>query len=284
MSKTKSDRARPMPWLTYTPPAARDINRLVRGGPSERKLLMERQIRARLLTSSKLPEHQSLGRILSLGPQYSHMTAACPIQARQWQVYAASRMLKAFRGRGEVFMVTLGLAVRLTREQLLKFDVKKFCRRVRKQLQRKLVPGSIAFGVCEFSFDSEAKTFLPHFHIFVAGTPRRFLETLRPYYPADQGINMKHLMRVDPVTDLPRQLSYALKVNIFRRGKRTGKQRPQGKRLHVPFFRDHMLFLHRHVLSDFVICLGTRLHSRPPLPEVWLRPKRRRAGVLRLRS
>lgn len=284
MSNTRIERARPMPWLTYKPPAGRDITQLVRGAPSEQKLLMERQIRARLLMSSKRREHQSLGRILNLGPQYSHMTAACPIHARKWQVYAASRMIKAFRGHDEVFMVTLGLAMRLTRDELLNFDVRKFGRRVRKQLQRKLVAGSIAFGVCEFSFDSATKTFLPHFHVFVAGTPRRYLELLRPYYPVDRDTNIKHLMRVDPVTDLARQLSYALKVNIYRRGERTGRQRARGQRLHVPYFRDHMLLLHRHVLSDFVICIGTRLHSRPPHPDVWLRPRRRRPGVLRLRS
>lgn len=267
MSERYKDKAVVRPWIYYSAPSSRDINRLVSGGPTASALAVEREKRINIIRASKQLSHQRIAEKLARAPScVPAMTAACPFHARKWQEYASSRMLKAFKrySNDQIFMVTVADREHLTISELKNFDIKKFKNRLRKRLERQLPSTGVVFGVCEFAFDDQTHTFLPHCHLFIAGVPRSILEGMRRHYLPERNYGEKSLMRIDEVTDLPRQFSYALKINIYRRAQRKGSQRPQARRLRVEHYRAHMDYLDRHELSDFVFCKNALLHSSKP--------------------
>lgn len=267
MRQREIEEADATPWLNYVAPRSRDIDRLVAGAPTSTGLAIEREKRIAILKAGRQPLYRKIAQKLRLAPSgWPAMTAVCPLFVRKWQVYVASRMLKAFRkfSDKEIFMVTIADRQTLTLREFETFDIKRFKRRFRKRLERHLPREAVVFGVCEFAFDAQTDNFLPHCHLFVAGVPRPILEAMRQFYLPERNYGVKSLMRIDDVTDLPRQLSYALKNVIYRRPPQTSHRRPKGYRLRRPYFRAHMAYLDQHKLGDFVFCKNARLHSRRP--------------------
>lgn len=268
MRQRESEQRNATPWLHYEAPISRDISHQVAGAPTTIDLVNEREKRIRILARSRQSVHREIAAKLRLSPYCEPaLTAACPLFVRKWQVYVASRMLKAFRkfSNDEIFMVTIGGRQTLTPPEFAGFDIKKFRNRVRKRLERHLPEQAVVFGACEFDFDSQIGVFRPHCHVFIAGVPRPILEAARQHYLPERNYGLKSLMRIDEVTDLPRQLSYALKTVIYRRPPRVSRWRAKGRRLRVSHFRMHMAHLDQHQLGDFIFCMNARLHSsRPP--------------------
>ena len=70
-------------------------------------------------------------------------------------------------------------------------------------------------------------------------------------------------MQVDKVPDLPRQLSYSLKLIIYRRPfEQTGPTRPKGFRLRDAEFRLHMEYLASIDLRTLIFGLNARIDGR----------------------
>jgi hypothetical protein len=267
MRRRETEQRNATPWLHYEAPQSRDIIRQVSGAPTTIDLVNEREKRIKILAGSRQSVHREVAAKLRLAPYCEPaLTAACPLFVRKWQVYVASRMLKAFRrfSNEEIFMVTIGDRQTLTPHEFMSFDIKRFKKRVRKRLERHLPEQAVVFGVCEFDFDSQLQVFRPHCHLFIAGVPRPILDAARWHYLPERNYGLKSLMRIDEVTDLPRQLSYALKTVIYRRPPRVSHRREKGRRLRVSYFRAHMAYLDQHQLGDFIFCINARLHSSKP--------------------
>ena len=69
-------------------------------------------------------------------------------------------------------------------------------------------------------------------------------------------------MVVKPCDDPLYRAAYANKINVYRSTKRTRKTRYPNRRLRRRDFREHMLFLSNHDLTDFVFGIGARLDGR----------------------
>ena len=70
-------------------------------------------------------------------------------------------------------------------------------------------------------------------------------------------------MRIDLVPDRPRQISYALKINVLRKPfSRSGPQRARTVRLRPPEFRAHMAHLAQIDLRHLLFGLRVRLDAR----------------------
>lgn len=95
-------------WWNYHPPRHRDIRRLVSGGPTVDALQAERDERVRILRGSENIEHWRLADTQrNAEPGEPVNLGACPLNARLFQIYAASRILEQLEPLEEIFLVTV---------------------------------------------------------------------------------------------------------------------------------------------------------------------------------
>lgn len=249
-------------YWDYVPPRHRDIE-LLEKAPTLQNFIRERQKRIAILCRGRDQATNALGKLLRKAPEGKPAsTPACPLNARKFQRFATSRIKKAFKGalqEGKAWIVTVSDhdEVIYGSRSLLEFDVEKSHRKMRKRLERCLLPTVIVFAVLEFKYSDQDGTFLPHYHMFIAGCEKVQLEPLRRHYPKVRG--MANPMMVQLLKDPLRQISYGLKFNIYRRKQRRGKMQNRAHRLKVKDFRNHMLFLAKHGLSKFLFAINGRL-------------------------
>lgn len=255
-------------WWDYGPPKWRDI-RTLEGTPSLEELSKERQTRIKILraghdwVTDKIAKR--LNRPDDLEPAN---TSCCPINVQYFQAYATSRMLKAFKrhadktGKRKLWFVTVGdQEDRIGRGQLLDLDIQMLKRRMRKRLKRTLPSDAVALSSLEVKWEDETETYLPHFHIIVGGCEEFQIEYLRRFYRG-QNDDKKHKMVLKPCFDPLYRLAYIQKINVYRKKKRTRKKRFRNRRLRRRDFREHMRYLDKHDLTDFVFGINARLDGR----------------------
>jgi hypothetical protein len=251
------------PWWGYHPPRHRDIRRLVSGGPTLEELQAERDERVRILRGSENIEHWRLADALANAePREPVALGACPLNTRLFQIYAASQILAQLEPFPDLYMVTVADARDAIREEgLPSLDWLRHHNRLRRRIERSVSRTAIGVGVGELEFHDETKTFHPHHHLFLGNVSRDELEGLRRHYQFVEGGGAP--MRVDRVPDRPRQISYALKLNVLRKPfLRTSPQRTRAVRLRPPEFRAHMSYLAAIDLRRLLFGLRVRLDSR----------------------
>jgi hypothetical protein len=251
------------PWWGYHPPRHRDIRRLVSGGPTLEKLQIERDERIRILRGSENIEHWRLADALANAePGEPVKLGACPLNARLFQVYAASRILEQLEALPDLYMVTVAdgrEAIGVEGLPALKWV--RLHNRLRRRIERSVSRTAFGVGIGELEFHDDTKTFHPHHHLFVGNVDRDELERLRPHYPFVEGAGAA--MRVDRVPERHRQISYALKLNVWRKPfSRSGPQRARAVRLRPPEFRAHMAYLASIDLRRLLFGLRVRLDDR----------------------
>ena len=251
------------PWWGYHPPRRRDIRRMVSGGPTVDALQEERDERIRILRGSENIEHWRLADALANAePREPVNLGACPLNTRLFQIYASSRILEQLEPLEEMFMVTVAdarEAVGVEGLPLLKWQ--RHHNRLRRRIERSVSSATVGVGVGELEFHDDTKTFHPHHHLFLGNVNRDELEGLRRHYPFVEGVGPP--MRIDPVQDRPRQISYALKINVLRKPfSRSGPQRARTVRLRPPEFRAHMAHLAQIDLRHLLFGLRVRLDAR----------------------
>lgn len=251
------------PWWGYHPPRHRDSRRLVSGGPTLEKLQAERDERIRILRGSKSIEHWRLADALANAePREPVDLGACPLNARLFQIYAASRILEQLEPFEELFMVTVADGRdAIGADALPALEWVRLHNRLRRRIERSVCSATVGVGVGELEFHDDTKTFHPHHHLFLGNVNRDELEGLRRHYPFVEGAGAP--MRIDPVRDRPRQISYALKINVWRKPfSRSGVQRARTVRLRPPEFRAHMAHLAHLDLRRLLFGLQVRLDAR----------------------
>ncbi len=255
-------------WWSYRPPTRRDIRQFEKT-PSLERLSRERRTRIKILRAGRDDAMDRIARRLERADgREPANSSCCPINAQCFQRYAASRMLKAFerrseeKGKGKLWFVTVAdQEDRIARGKLHELDVQALQRRMRKRLKRTLPGDVVVFCCLELKWEDETETYLPHHHIFVHGCEEFQVEPLRRFYTGknDDG---SHKMVVKPCDDPLYRAAYANKINVYRSTKRTRKTRYPNRRLRRRDFREHMLFLSNHDLTDFVFGIGARLDGR----------------------
>jgi hypothetical protein len=251
------------PWWGYHPPRHRDIRCLVSGGPTLEKLQAERDERIRILRGSEKLEHWRLADALANAEAREPVNlGACPLNARLFQIYAASQILEQLEPFEELFMVTVADAREAIRvEGLPSLDWRRHHNRLRRRIERSVSSVTVGVGVGELEFHDETKTFHPHHHLFIGNVSRDQLEGLRRHYQTVEGAGAP--LRIDRVPDRQRQISYALKLNVWRKPfSRSGPQRARTVRLRPPEFRAHMAYLASIDLRRLLFGLRVRLDSR----------------------
>jgi hypothetical protein len=187
---------------------------------------------------------------------------ACPLNARLFQIYAASQILEQLEPFPNLHMVTLADAHDVIDvDGLPSLAWGRLHNRLRRRIERSVSPATVGVGVGELEFHETTKTFHPHHHLFTGNVGRDQLEGLRGHYQFVEGVAPP--MRIDLVPDRPRQISYALKLNVWRKPfSRSGPQRPPAVRLRPPEFRAHMAYLTHLDLRRLLFGLRVRLDSR----------------------
>jgi hypothetical protein len=251
------------PWWGYHPPRHRDIRRLVSGGPTLDALQIERDERIRILRGSDSIEHWRLADALaSAEPREPVNLGACPLNARLFQIYETSQILEQLEPFPDLYMVTVADARDATSaEDLLALEWGRLHNRLRRRIERSLSSAAVGMGIGELEFHDITKTFHPHHHLFFGNVVRDELEGLRRHYPFVEGAGAP--MRVDLVPDRARQISYALKLNVWRKPfSRSSPRRAPAVRLRPPEFRAHMSYLAEIDLRHLIFGLRVRLDSR----------------------
>jgi hypothetical protein len=251
------------PWWGYHPPRHRDIRRLVSGGPTLDALQNERDERIRILRGSDNIDHWRLADALANAAFFQPVNlGACPLNARLFQVYTASRILEQLEPFEELFMVTVADGHEaIGVEGLPTLEWVRLHNRLRRRIERSVSRTAVGVGIGELEFHDITKTFHPHHHLFAGSVSRDELEGLRRHYPFIEGVAPP--MRIDLVPDRPRQISYALKLKVLRKPfSRSGPQRPRAVRLRPPEFRAHMAYLAQIDLRRLLFGLQVRLDSR----------------------
>jgi hypothetical protein len=251
------------PWWRYHPSRHRDIRRLVSGGPTLEKLQAERDERVRILRGSENIEHWRLADALANAePGEPVKLGACPLNARLFQIYATSKILEQLEALPDLYMVSVAEGREaIGMEGLPGLEWVRLHNRLRRRIERSVSRKAVGVGIGELEFHDAPKTFHPHHHVFVGNVIRDELERLRRHYPFVEGCGAP--MRVDLVPDRPRQISYALKINVLRKPfSRSGPQRARAVRLRPPEFRAHMAYLAEIDLRRLLFGLRVRLDSR----------------------
>jgi hypothetical protein len=235
----------------------------VSGGPTIEELQAERDERVRILRGSDNVEHWRLADALANAERGEPVNlGACPLNARLLQIYETSQILKQLEVFEEIFMVTVADAHEaIGVEGLPALEWRRLHNCLRRRIERSVSADAVGVGIGELEFHDATKTFHPHHHLFLGNVSRGELERLRRHYPFVEGVGAP--MRTDPVRDRPRQISYALKINVLRKPfSRTSPQRTPAVRLRPPEFRAHMAYLAQLDLRRLLVGLRMRLDSR----------------------
>jgi hypothetical protein len=135
-------------------------------------------------------------------------------------------------------------------------DVKRAHNRLRKRLERSGFDRSHLIGGTEVSWDSADRSWILHVHVLTIGVPAAAWVRLRK---ALRGVGPKYPVKVQPLRNPERQISYVVKFpTYFRPKSRSGGARPSA----VPLPPDRLAELAQwwsaYTSDDFTFLLGAK--------------------------
>lgn len=170
----------------------------------------EAKIRRNALLTSRLPEDRFYGRLLSgCKPDYPCRKPGCPTCMRSDRLATVEQIIVFLSEIDDLLFGTLILSDdAVAAGELATVSPKRLTDRLRQQLKRLGAKGPI-IGWLEVDFDAEREVWQPHFHFIAQSSERAALHLLRKLYPQTQSV--KRPVKLQPVTDRPRQISYCMK-------------------------------------------------------------------------
>lgn len=194
------------------------------------------------------------GRLVSCSAESPCAEVYCPICARLFRRWHTGQALR-HQSTLDLQMLTVGLEL-VTTKRLANFDLRAVKRRAAQRFRRAAPSAQFILGGIEAEFRQNDDAFLLHAHLLVPRLPRGELIALRSAF-AD--IDVTRAVKVQPLRDAPKQISYLLKFTTFHRPRsQNGSYRPTAVPLPDHALKQLTLWRARHGFLDFVFMLRLR--------------------------
>ncbi|CAJ0882920.1 hypothetical protein AMST5_03382 [freshwater sediment metagenome] len=182
------------------------------------------------------------------------MSVSCPRCGRKFRRWIVAQALPFYR-KLDLQWVTVALEL-VPADRLIEVDLLKLKRRTSQRIRRTAPSASVVLGGIEAEYLADEDAFLVHGHFLISRLPK---EEEAAFRAAFRKIDRAHPVRIDPLNDPLKQISYSFKyATYYRPGKQTGPYRPRpvplpdGPLMDLSIWRAHYTFL------DFVFMMGVR--------------------------
>jgi hypothetical protein len=180
----------------------------------------------------------------------------CAVCSRRYRFRLIRQLLAIARsrpGQHEVATIFLGTYPAGT---LAAVSINRERDRLRKSLKRNGFEGSHLIGGIEVNWDSANKVWELHVHLLAIGVPPAAWKSLRA---ALQGVGPKFPLKVQPLRNPERQISYSIKFHTYFRPKsRTGAGRPEAARLPPDRLAELAAWWAKYSIADFTFLFGAK--------------------------
>lgn len=245
-------------WCRHTPAADRDVVHLCPATSSkalrfetitdagEISEMREQRLRMNNPAVAQVLQDCRSGRYTCAHPY-------CPICAREYRRWLVGQLLEAkVRAPKRARIVTVFLG-RASLGKLSTISIRSAHAALRQRLHRNALQGTMVAGGTEVSYHAQDGTWLIHVHLLVLGARAEEIEALRTV--AARGANRP--VKVQPVKNTPKQLSYLQKFNTFHRpGEQRGARRPRAFPLPDAAYFELVRWFATHRFEDFLFLYG----------------------------
>ena len=181
------------------------------------------------------------------------MSVSCPICGRKFQRWIIAQALPI--SQLDLQWVTIALEL-IPADRLFELDLVKLKRRTSQRIRRTAPSVSIVLGGIEAEFRTADDTFLLHGHFLISRFSKEEEQALKAAF---RKIDRAHPVRVDPLNDPVKQISYSFKYATYHRpGSKTGPHRPRPVPLPNGPLMDLSVWRSRSTFLDFVFMMGLR--------------------------
>lgn len=196
-----------------------------------------------------LSEH--LGTCTSETPCMSVCCPKCGRRFRKWIIAQALPLATQLNLQWATVALHLVPA-----DELFELDLLKLKRRTSQRIRRAAPSVSFVLGGIEAEYLADEDAFLVHGHFLISRLER---DEEIAFRSAFRNIDRSHPVRIDPLNDLEKQISYTFKFTTYHRpGKQTGPWRPKSVELPDGPLMDVSIWRAQYTFLDFVFMLGVR--------------------------
>jgi hypothetical protein len=188
---------------------------------------------------------------------YRCLKPSCPICAREFRRWFVGQTVRHAETavHPQVLTVLLETAPRGSLDTL---NLVRHRALLRKRLKKAFGDATAVIGGFEVVYKANARKWILHVNLLVIGAQEGQLAKFRKQWPAQ-----RRAVVVQPLRDVPRQLSYVLKFTTYHRpGKQTGPRRGRAKPLNASEHCELVRWMTRFRFEELVFLLNCRRNGR----------------------
>lgn len=224
---------------------------------SERAMRRERQLR-------KTPcDHMAVLMEDCRAGLYPCRQPICPRCSRRFRRWFGANTLDLASNLANPVTVTL-YCESVPQGELERVEIPRIHARIRQRFRRTGLSHAVAVGGTEADYRVEHRDWLIHLHLLLGNVDEDDLRRLREAWRIT---GIPAAMRVSPIRNLPRQVSYLQKFTTFHR---PGKPRPGNRARAYPLpnaqFEELALWLDRYDFPEFIFMVGARRRGTYIMP------------------
>lgn len=246
-------------WLTYKPSGKYDVRKRSKHLWSVSDASEERKVRIEIMARGSGRRNFQIMQLLSdAEDRRPANVGCCPLLARLFQVYFASRALRVsetFQEEPERYTL-FDISDAVPFGQLHTIDWRKLHNTLRRRLERILGKNVVAYGMGEVEADESRGMWQPHYHLVIHNASNSGLSALRRKHYKAKRTGPRPMLRSRPQS-IEKWLTYISKQTVFGKSETDGPSRRV--RLNENLSREYFRYLSVTAPTKFVFSMRCRI-------------------------